>query len=103
MPVRAPDLRRAGYRFIGGRLLPGDKSAAALLMYEGQGGQRVTLYWAPDFRRPRDSGLLYASMEHGTRVYYWLDEECGYALASADVSQTELRDLAQLAEEDLEK
>jgi len=103
MPVRAPDLRRAGYRFIGGRLLPGDKSAAALLMYEGQGGQRVTLYWAPEFRRPRDSGLLYASMEHGTRVYYWLDEECGYALASADVSQTELRDLARLAEEDLEK
>jgi anti-sigma factor RsiW len=103
MPVRAPDLRRAGYRFIGGRLLPGDKSAAALLMYEGQGGQRVTLYWAPEFRQPRDSGLVYASTERGTRVYYWLDEECGYAVASADLSQSELLELARLAEEDLEK
>ena len=103
MPVRAPDLRRAGYRFIGGRLLPGDKTAAALLMYEGHGGQRVTLYWAPEFRQSRDSGLIYASTERGTRVYYWLDEECGYAIASADLSQSELLQLARLAEEDLEK
>jgi anti-sigma factor RsiW len=103
MKVRAPDLRRAGFAFLGGRLLPGEATAAALLMYERQNGQRVTLYWGPEFRQARETGLVYASGEHGMRVYYWLDEECGYALASAELSQAELFQLAELAHEQLEK
>jgi anti-sigma factor RsiW len=103
MKVVAPDLHKAGFAFLGGRLLPGDAAAAALLMYEGQNGQRVTLYWGPEFRQVHETGLVYAAGERGMRVYYWLDEECGYALASAELSREELHVVAEIAHEQLEK
>ena len=103
MKVQAPDLHAAGFAFLGGRLLPGEAAAAALLMYEGQNGQRVTLYWGPEFRQARETGLVYAAGERGMRVYYWLDDECGYALASAELSREELHALADIAHEQLEK
>jgi anti-sigma factor RsiW len=103
MKVRAPDLQAAGFAFLGGRLLPGDAAAAALLMYEGQNGQRVTLYWGPEFRQARETGLVYAPGERGMRVYYWLDDDCGYAVASAELSQQELLAVALIAHEQLEK
>ena len=102
MKVDAPDLGAVGLSFIGGRLLPGDKEAAALLMYEGQNGQRVTLYWGPEFKQAHETGLQFARREP-PRVYYWLDEECGYAVASADLSPHELQLVARLAHDQLEK
>jgi anti-sigma factor RsiW len=42
-PVRAPDLSEEGLKLLGGRLLPGPKSPTALIMYEGSGGERVTV------------------------------------------------------------
>ena len=42
-PVRAPDLASEGLRLMGGRLLPGPRSPTALIMYEGAGGDRVTI------------------------------------------------------------
>jgi anti-sigma factor RsiW len=103
MKVEAPDLGAAGLSLMGGRLLPGDRAAAALLMYEGATGQRVTLYWGPEFRQQHDTGLRYVRGERGTRVYYWLDDECGYAIASADLGQKELLRVALLAYAQFEK
>lgn len=45
--LEIPDLRRHGLQLIGGRVLPGATGAAAQLMYEDAGGQRVTLYIVP--------------------------------------------------------
>lgn len=42
-PVRAPDLASEGLKLMGGRLLPGPASPTALIMYEGAGGERVTI------------------------------------------------------------
>jgi anti-sigma factor RsiW len=42
-PVRAPDLSPEGLRLMGGRLLPSPRGPTALIMYEGSGGERVTL------------------------------------------------------------
>jgi len=42
-PVRAPDLDDEGFKLLGGRLLPGSRGPAALIMYEGAGGERVTI------------------------------------------------------------
>ena len=45
-----PDLATAGFSFLGGRLLPAPAipgGRAAQLMYEDQGGERVTLYITP--------------------------------------------------------
>jgi anti-sigma factor RsiW len=103
MPVRAPNLESAGFSFMGGRLLPGDKTAAALLMYEAQNGRRLTLYWGPEFKSEHETRVQFATSENGTRVYYWIDEECGYAIASVDLSRDELRHVALMAHEQLEK
>ncbi len=42
-PVHAPDLAPEGLKLMGGRLLPGRQSPTALIMYEGSGGERVTI------------------------------------------------------------
>ena len=92
-----------GLTFIGGRLLPGERSPAALLMYEAQSGRRITLYWGPEFRSEHETPLRYVRADNGTRVYYWIDEECGYAIASADLSKNELLVVAAMAYSRLEK
>lgn len=103
MKVEAPRLDAAGFSFIGGRLLPGESAPAAMLMYEGADGQRVTIYWGPEFRQERDTGLRYVHSANGARVYYWLDDECGYAIASSDLGQRQLLRVALLAYAQLEK
>jgi len=103
MKVQAPDLEAAGLSFIGGRLLPGERQAAALLMYEAQNGRRLTLYWGPEFRSRKETGLRFARSDNGTRVYYWIDDECGYAIASADLARNELLRVALLVYGQLEK
>src|SRR5262249_26207501 len=45
-PLRAPDLSAFGLKLLGGRLLPGLSSPAALFMYEGANGERFTIYCA---------------------------------------------------------
>src|SRR5205809_25292 len=42
--LRAPDLSTFGLRLLGGRLLPGMNGPAALFMYEGLTGERITFY-----------------------------------------------------------
>jgi anti-sigma factor RsiW len=42
-PVKAPDLSPEGLQLMGGRLLPSPRGPTALIMYEGSGGERVTL------------------------------------------------------------
>jgi anti-sigma factor RsiW len=41
--VKAPDLSPEGLALMGGRLLPSPRGPTALIMYEGAGGERVTL------------------------------------------------------------
>jgi anti-sigma factor RsiW len=45
-PLKAPDLAEEGLKLLGGRLLPGPRGPIALFMYEGSGGERITLTYA---------------------------------------------------------
>lgn len=102
MKVWAPNLQAAGMTLVGGRLLPGETRPAAWLLYEARDGRRVTLYWAPDLTQRGSAELQYARRKN-VHVFYWLDEECGYAVASADLDEQALRRTAVLAYEQLEK
>lgn len=102
MAVKAPDLEPVGLALLGGRLLPGETAPAAMLMYEGTNGERVTLYWGPEFRREPETGLRFAHTGRRERVYYWLDDECGYAVTSSDLGQRQLLRVALLAYAQLE-
>jgi anti-sigma factor RsiW len=78
--ARAPDLAQDGYHLVGGRLVAGNETPTALLMYENGAGQRLTLQWRP---LPPDTGeaaFRYA-VENGVGVFYWVDASCAYALS----------------------
>ena len=102
MKVWAPDLREAGMALVGGRLLPGETQPAAWLMYEARDGRRLTLYWAPDLTRQGKTELGY-TRERNLHVFHWVDEECGYGVASADLGKDALRRIALLVYDQLEK
>lgn len=75
-----PELTSAGYDLVGGRLLPGDDTPAAQIMYEDQSGARLTLYIRASGPDHTKSALRY-DRSAGVGVYYWDDGEKRYALA----------------------
>jgi anti-sigma factor RsiW len=99
--VRAPKLDDAGMSLVGGRLLPGDNGPVAQFMYQSQNGRRLTLYVRTEASRNRETAFRYAR-ENNVGVFYWIDREAGYALASADLSKDELLRLANLVYQQLE-
>jgi anti-sigma factor RsiW len=100
--LRAPKLDEAGMSLVGGRLLPGDAGPVAHFMYQTQTGRRVTLYVRTEAARNRETAFRYAR-ENNVGVFYWIDREVGYALASADLSKDELLRLANLVYKKLEQ
>jgi anti-sigma factor RsiW len=87
-PVRAPDLREEGFKLLGGRLLPGSRGPTALIMYEGAGGERVTITAA---RAPREGQSAFKwrqSGEFGALAWF----ESGLAFVVAGPAERERLD-----------
>jgi anti-sigma factor RsiW len=99
--LRAPQLDEAGMALVGGRLLPGENGPVAQFMYQTQTGRRLTLYVRTEAARNRETAFRYAR-ENNVGVFYWIDREVGYALASADLNKDELLRLANLVYKKLE-
>jgi len=70
-------------------------------MYQTTSGRRATLYVRAEARGHRETAFRYAR-ENNVSVFYWIDRECGYALASADLSREELLRIATLVYKQLE-
>lgn len=77
----APDLSAQGFDLLGGRLLPADEKAAALLIYKDREGRQISIY-------------VTATAEHGTKgtytpevggpsAVYWADKGFGCAIVGA--------------------
>ncbi len=77
-PLVVPDLTAAGFRLMGGRLLPAENGPAAQFMYEN-GKERVTLYLRTGIGG--DTAFRY-SEKNGVGAFYWSDQGFGYALAA---------------------
>ncbi|MDA8520147.1 anti-sigma factor family protein [Acidovorax sp. NCPPB 4044] len=87
--VRPPDLRALGYGLIGGRLLPGDKGPVAQFMFEGAQGERLTLYITRE-EAGRETAFRFGQ-DGPVNVFYWVDQDFGYALSSGENKQKILR------------
>jgi anti-sigma factor RsiW len=96
-PFRPPDLSDGGFRLIGGRLLPGTASPAALLMYEDDLGRRLALYLT---RSDGGESELAFAEEPGRQAFWWVEGDLGCALAG-DLPRETLRHLAIAAYHDL--
>jgi len=92
--VQAPDLNSVGYALVGGRLVAGNEKPTALFMYENADKQRLTLQvrkHGPD----TDETAFHYAVENGVGVFYWIDENCGYALAG-NIDRTQLLAVARV-------
>jgi anti-sigma factor RsiW len=96
-PFRPPDLSADGFRLLGGRLLPGTKAPAALLMYEDDLGRRLALYLT---RSDAGESELAFAEETGRQAFWWIEGNLGCALAG-DLPRDTLRRLAIAAYHDL--
>lgn len=92
--VNPPDLSSVGFALVGGRLVAGNEKPTALLMYETADQQRLTLQWRKNDSKAREVGFRYA-VENGVGVFYWVDENCAYAL-SGDVDRARLSAVARI-------
>lgn len=100
-PVRAPRLGDAGFRLVGGRLLPGEDRPAAQFMYEDAQGRRLTLYLANNPEEGRETAFRYAR-EGNVSVFYWVDGAFGYAL-SAEIPREPLLRVAEVVYRELNR
>ncbi|MFO1395765.1 MAG: anti-sigma factor [Burkholderiales bacterium] len=78
--VRAPDLNALGFALVGGRLVAGNEQPTALFVYENPDKQRLTLQVRKQSTPTGEVAFRYA-LEGGTGVYYWIDDNCTYALS----------------------
>ena len=92
--VPPPDLSGIGFALVGGRLVAGNEKPMALLMYENADKQRLTLQWRKNDPKAREVAFRYA-VENGVGVFYWVDENCAYAL-SGDADRARLLTVAHI-------
>jgi anti-sigma factor RsiW len=78
-PLVVPDLAEAGFRLMGGRLLPAASGPAAQLMYENDAGGRLTVYVRPGIT----GELKLYRDEKGIGAFYWADEGLGCVIVGA--------------------
>jgi anti-sigma factor RsiW len=100
--VHAPKLEEAGMALVGGRLLPGENGPVAQFMYQSQNGRRLTLYVRAETKQQRETAFRYAR-DNSVGVFYWIDRDCSYALASADLGKEEMLRIANLVYKQLEQ
>jgi anti-sigma factor RsiW len=101
--VKAPKLYGAGFKLMGGRLLPAaGGGVAAQFMYEDKAGRRVTLYLKRPDPAARGPAFEFGSAADGVGVFWWSDERFAYALAAA-LPREELLPVAKLVHDQLEK
>lgn len=98
-PFRPPDLSEGGFHLIGGRLLPGDRSPAGLLMYEDEVGRRLALYITRSTGGEKEEDLAFAE-EPGRQAFWWVEGDLACALVG-DLPRETLRHLAIRAYHDL--
>jgi len=78
---RLPNLSNAGFEPVSGRLLSTEQGPAAMVVYENQGGQKISFYVRPpgpkNFLLPRGS-----RSDDGLQAEYWSGSGYNYAMVS---------------------
>jgi anti-sigma factor RsiW len=81
-PLRLPQLGSDGFQLMGGRLLPGDKSARAQFMFQDAQGLRITLYVGAVPSASGGGETAFRFTQEGKAAgFYWVDDGFGYALS----------------------
>ena len=92
--LHAPNLNSVGFALVGGRLVAGNEKPGAMFMYENADKQRISLIVRKDAEPSRETAFRYAQ-EDGVGVFYWIDDNCGYAL-SGNIDRQQLLSIARV-------
>ena len=101
LPLKVPVLTQEGFEFLGGRLLPGGEGPVAQFMYQDSAGKRLTLYVTPAKKAEQKLTSFRFAQEGNVSVFYWMDDDCGYAL-SGEMDKGTLAKVATLVYKQLE-
>lgn len=80
-PIALPDLSKAGYHYMGGRLVPTEHGPAGLFMYDDGRGTRLVMLVRP-MAVDRDTPMK-AHEQAGVAGYSWANEGLGYSLVAS--------------------
>jgi anti-sigma factor RsiW len=97
--LRAPELGGFGLKLLGGRLLPGVSGPAALFMYEGGNGERVTIYCSR-LNASRTAFRYDANDNFG--AVHWIEGQYGWVI-SGPKDKDKLKSIASAAYDQLEQ
>jgi len=97
--LRVPQLEPSGLKLVGGRLLPGPFGPAAFFMYEGQSGERFTIYCART--DAPQTAMRYRAADRFS-AYYWVDQGVAY-IVSGPADRDRLLQVAQAAYDQIDK
>ncbi|HLX29422.1 MAG TPA: anti-sigma factor [Casimicrobiaceae bacterium] len=92
--LHVPDLNSVGYALVGGRLVAGNERPTALFMYENAAKDRLTLQARKQPPGTDETAFRYA-VEDGVGVYYWVDDQCAYAV-SGRLDRAKLLEIGRL-------
>lgn len=101
MTLRAPDLSKFDLKLLGGRLLPcSEGGPAALLMYENEKGERLTLYATP-LKAPRTSFRYQETDKFGSIL--WVADNYGWVVSGPAGDKPRLKGIAMASIEQAER
>ena len=100
LKLKVPVLSTEGFELLGGRLLPGTDGPVAQFMYQDATGKRLTLYVTRPHKGDEVTAFRFAQ-EGRVSVFYWIDQDCGYAL-SGEIDKPQLSRVATLVYRQLE-
>ncbi|WP_315764957.1 MULTISPECIES: anti-sigma factor [unclassified Bradyrhizobium] len=93
-PVKVPDLAAAGYRLMGGRLVPTSHGPAAMFMYDDDHGDRLVMLTRPMNKTDQNAPMM-AQSRGDVGGLVWADGGIGYSL----VGQAPAESLRPIANE----
>jgi anti-sigma factor RsiW len=89
--LAAPDLADLGFSLVGGRLVPVNGKAGALLMYEDATGKRLTIMVGQSEENAVTSFRFAANGP--VETFYWIDDKLSYAV-TGEIPRDMLRRVA---------
>jgi len=89
----APDLTGFGFNLVGGRLVPVNGKAGALLMYEEASGKRLTVLVGQSMDEAVTSFRFAA--KGPVETFYWIDDTLSYAV-TGEIPRDTLRRIADI-------
>ena len=90
--IASPDLKKFGFKLLGGRLMTEGRDPVAQLMYQNAGGSRLTLYVSRGALH--NPGAFEFAEQEGLNAFFWQDRQTTFVL----VGEIERNVLLQMAE-----